>query len=70
MKIHFIVECPFYNDLRVIFFHTINSSCPNFQNLSLDHKFFWLFTNENMSILTGLRNFIMDAMHKRQSGKR
>ena len=45
---HFTVNCPLYNEQRKLLFDIVNTSCPNFKELPMDKKYFWLFTNEHL----------------------
>jgi hypothetical protein len=44
---HFIVDCPLYENIRVIFFDKVIDLCPNFRYMDTSSTFVWLFTNEH-----------------------
>ena len=49
-EIHFLFECPFYNDVRLKFWPNFNSSCSNFGQLENVDKLGKMMSNELVKI--------------------
>ena len=66
---HFIVNCPLYNEQRILLFNKVNSFCANFKDLSKESKYLWLLTNEHLPTLICLGNYIVKCLEIRSSWK-
>ena len=55
---HFLIDCPIYNNSRKICYQKISELCSNFNNMLDKSKFYYLFTNEDLSIINIFGNCI------------
>ena len=53
-----IYDCPIYNNSRKICYQKISELCSNFNNMLDKSKFYYLFTNEDLSIINIFGNCI------------
>ena len=58
---HFLIECPKYITQRQELFKQAMHNCINFDNLSPHHKFIWLLSNENETIIESLGHTLLYA---------
>ena len=63
---HFLIDCPIYNNSRKICYQKISELCPNFNNMSDKSKFYYLFTNEDLSIINIFGNCIIECLETRK----
>ena len=62
---HFLIDCPIYNNSRKICYHKISELCSNFNNMSDKSKLYYLFTNEDLSIINIFGNCIIVPLDKK-----
>ena len=55
---HFLIDCPIYNNSRKICYQKISELCSNFNNILDKSKFYYLFINEDLSIINIFGNCI------------
>ena len=65
-ELHFLLVCPKYQSARDIY---INSKISNqqFPNLSLDNKFMWLMSNEDLSICKSVSSYLLHCFDLRST---
>ena len=62
---HFIIKCPLYTEERNLLFDCCRNGCKNFDLLTVEQKFIFIFTNEDASITKILARFIFNSLKKR-----
>jgi hypothetical protein len=67
-KYHFLIDCPIYNNRRKICYQKISELCSNFNNMSDKSKFYYLFTNEDLSIINIFGKCIIEYNKKTETG--
>ena len=55
-----------YNNSRKICFQKISEVCSNFNNMSDISKFYYLFTNEDCSIINIFGKYIIECLETRK----
>ena len=66
-EIHFLSECPLYEDERNTLFHSCRRNCTNFDLLTTNEQIFcFVMTNENPLVIRNLAKFIFQAFKVRQ----
>ena len=68
-EIHFLITCPFYHNLRAHLFNAIIKYFPSFSNLTTEHKFIWLMSNEDEYVISVCSQFIYNAFQKRSNSE-
>ena len=63
---HFLIDCPIYNSSRKICYQKISELCSNFNNMSDKSKFYYLFTNEDLSIINIFGKCIIECLETRK----
>lgn len=63
---HFLIDCPIYNNSRKICYQKISELCSNFNNMSDKSKFYYLFTNEDLSIINIFGKCIIECLETRK----
>jgi hypothetical protein len=63
---HFLIDCHIYNNSRKICYQKISELCSNFNNMSDKSKFYYLFTNEDLSIINIFGNCIIECLETRK----
>ena len=64
---HFTIECPLYNDDRILLFGCCKKFCMNFDALTEEQKFIFIFTNENANINKMLARFVFQSLKMRET---
>ena len=64
---HFVTECPLYIEERELLFDCCKQNCKNFNSLSRDQKFIFIFTNESESVAKALGRFIFQSLKIREN---
>ena len=64
---HFITECPIYIQERELLYNCCKQDCINFDSLTKEQKFIFLFTNESKNITKALGKFIFQSMKVREN---
>ena len=57
-EFHFVIRCPLYSQERSLLFNCCKSDCKNFETLSEEQKFIFIFTNESENIRNALARYI------------
>ena len=65
---HFLIDCPIYDNSRKICYQKISELCSNFNNMSDKSKFYYLFTNEDLSIINIFGKCIIEYNKKTETG--
>ena len=65
-EIHFLIECPKYNNERIPIFRACNQSSIYFENMTNESKFIFIMTNEDINIMSILGSFIFNCFKKRE----
>ena len=66
-EIHFLTECPLYENERNSLFQACRENCVNFDLLNTnEQKFCFVMTNENPHVIKNLGKFIFQAFKVRQ----
>ena len=61
-EIHFLTECPLYNNERKILFNSCRRTCPNFDYLVTNEQIFcFVMTSEEPIVIRNLAKFIFQA---------
>ena len=63
---HVLIDCPIYNNSIKICYQKILELCSNFNNMSEKSKFYYLFTNENLSIINIFGKCIIECLETRK----
>jgi hypothetical protein len=67
---HFLIDCPIpvynINNSRKICYQKISELCSNFNNMSDKSKFYYLFTNEDLSIINIYGKCIIECLETRK----
>lgn len=63
---HFILECPLYTPQRLSLFQSCINNNPFFIQYNTEQKFFWLFSNEDMNIISKVAEYISSCMPLRK----
>ena len=66
-ELHFMLSCPFYNNLRSKFFDDIKKRYPNFNNLDNNSKIVFFFNNVDPFICRLTAAYVHLCMDLRQS---
>lgn len=66
-EIHFLMKCPFYDDIRKGLCDTIEEN-KNVKDLDNKGKFIWVLTNEDKSICKVVAKFIKKGLEARRAG--
>ena len=61
-ELHFLIECPYYNEARQIMYNVFTSSCAHFESLSNNNKFIYIMSHEDRDHITSLGNYLKYAM--------
>jgi hypothetical protein len=65
--ISFLIDCPiYYNSSRKICYKKKSELCSNFNNMSDKSKFYYLFTNEDLSIINIFGKCIIECLETRK----
>ena len=64
---HFVSKCPLYIRERELLFDCCKQDCSNFDSLSNDQKFIFIFTNESEGIAKALGRFIFQSLKIREN---
>jgi hypothetical protein len=62
---HFLIDCHIYHNGRKICYPKISELCSNFNNMLDKSKFYYLFTNEDLSIINIFGNCIIVPLDKK-----
>ena len=65
-EIHFLIECPKYNNERIPIFRACNQSSIYFENMTNELKFIFIMSNEDINIMSILGSFIFNCLKKRE----
>lgn len=57
-EIHFLLECPKYENIRQRYINEVTSECNNFISLNNEQRFIWLMTNESKNVIIKTINFV------------
>ena len=63
---HFLLSCQLFKDNRDLFYETFRMLVPNFENLSMDEKFTYIMSQEDLTMNHILAQTIYDWMEYRQ----
>ena len=58
---HFMIECPLYAPLRIIFENICSDMYPRYNNLTGEQKFIFVMSNENEKIIRALGKYISES---------
>jgi hypothetical protein len=67
-ELHFIIECPLYENERKLLFKCLNMY-PNFAELDSKNKFIFLMSNEETSIIKAVGNYVTQCFIKRSNSE-
>ena len=63
---HFLIACPMYLKKRKQLDSSCRINCNNYDYLNNEQKFVFIMTNENISIVNTLGNFIIESLTVRE----
>ena len=68
-EFHFVMECPVYDKLRLVLFHTVEEVDGSFHNKksNLKEAFVYLLSSTNCEIIQALSIFVWEAFIQRES---
>ena len=64
---HFITTCPKYDTERIPLFRAATENSTHFVNMSNELKFIFLFSNEDLNVMSQLGSYIFNCMKKREN---
>ena len=65
-EIHFLIQCPLYNEEREILFQICRRNCRLFDSLNSDElKFIYIMTSEDVDVTMGVAKFVWDSFNVR-----
>ena len=64
---HFVIECPLYTEERKLLFGCCKQNCKNFDSLTKEQKFIFIFTNESANVTKILAKFIFQSSKIRET---
>ena len=65
-EMHFITECPLYENERVILYEACRKNCKNFASLTKEQKFIFVMTNECVNVIRSLGKFVFESFKLRE----
>ena len=68
-ELHFLTECPAYEELRAPLYNQTSRSNKFFTRYDHEQKMIWLLSNEDLGTTKNVAKFIKQAMSQRGSGK-
>ena len=60
-ELHFLLECPYYIELRTKLENIVKIKSPLINNLSSSDKMCWIMSNSDEDIIKELANYIYNA---------
>jgi hypothetical protein len=63
---HFLIDCSIYNNSRKICYQKMSELCTNFNNMLDKSKFYYLFTNADLSIINIFGKYIIECLETRK----
>ena len=63
---HFLIDCLIYNNSRKFCYQKISELCSNFNNMSDKSKFYYLFINEDLSMINIFGKCIIECFETRK----
>ena len=65
-EMHFVIECPLYQNERAILFQSCRENCINFDLLTTnEQKFCFIMTNECICVIRSLGKFVFQSFKLR-----